>query len=572
MKLWLVFVLAIAGLAVEGCQVVAPQRSVIAARQTRPIDDKLFKAIHKKDAKAVKQLLDKGASPDAIEANDWPAIVEAAGESLEIVKLLLAKGAKINAQQPSQGWTPLTQAITSHQSDVVLYLLEQGADPELPMSDGSTPLHMAVRFGNTTAVEALLKAKINVNARSKEDPNTVHGREEDERVATVWEPGYRVSGRTPLFELATQWQEHPEIATLLLKAGADPKAVDDNGWTPLHEAAKWGSVRGVEDLLKLGVDPNARSHQDFTPLHVAMRSGFGVPLAPIIKKLLAAGADPKALNKQGQTPEDLLRSDAARLLSSTNLSPGANAGTGMSAVLRALNDGLQALHPGADPIDFPKAPVVDGWNVYAPLKMGSQSDESPGQIERKVKFNSAQTQLALTYRPGKDDPPAITLDDVELNAYEPLGKMPVVLQADKELVVLFPVKAGQLGGATWVKFSYHAENGSGSGELGESSLTPNPCIVQHDTPQGREFAISCYDIGRPLQFRIDTLTADAKELKAYRGKVILIQPSSSELGKPSNSTPLLTLKKGAKAFPKLTVRYSYRLVGNKKWRTGNMVL
>lgn len=549
--------------------------------QTRPIDDKLFAAIRKKDAKGVKQLLNKGASPHATEANDWPAIVVAAGESLEIVKLLIAKGAKMDARQSHQGWTPLTQAVISTRSDVALYLLGRGADPELPMNNGSTPLHMAVRmaarFGDTQVVRALLKRNVNVNARTKEDPNTVHGSEADEQVANGWEPGYRDSGRTPLFEMVCQWQEHPGLAKLLLDAGADPKAVDDNGWTLLHEVAKGGSVFAIDGLLKLGVDPNARSRQGFTPLHVAMRSGFGVPMASLIKKLLSAGADPKARNKLGQTPEDLLRADAARLLSRTNLSPGASAAsTEMGHVLRALNDGLQALHPGAEPIVFPDAPIVDGWNIYPPLEVGLLGDESEGKIERKVRTESGRTHLSLTYRPGKEDPPTITLDEVELNAYEPLDKMPTVLQANKEQVVAFPPEAGPLGGATLVKFSYQFENGSGLGESGESFLIPNPGLAYHDTPKGREFSIYCDEIGRPLEFRIDKISAGGKELTAYRGKLILIQPSSSEpdprTGEAKNATPLVTIKRGPKAFPKLTVRYSFRLLSNKKWRTGNIVL
>jgi ankyrin repeat protein len=96
------------------------------AGDERPIDRKLFDAIRKGDAKEVSRLLSKGANANATEANDWPASVTAASQTLELVKLLVAKGAKIDARQSDQGWTPLTQAITNRRDDIVEYLLQKG--------------------------------------------------------------------------------------------------------------------------------------------------------------------------------------------------------------------------------------------------------------------------------------------------------------------------------------------------------------------------------------------------------------------------------------------------------------
>ena len=568
-----IYFLAATLLASMGCEQAEPRRHVMNITQSRPIDQKLFEAIRKNDPKEVKRLLDKGANPNATEANDWPAIVEAAGQSLEVVKLLVAKGAKIDARQSDQGWTALTRSITDHRSDVMLYLLARGADPTIAMNDGATPLHMAVRFGDLKAVEALLKRNVNVDARTKEEPRTVHSSENDEQIANFFEPGYRQSGRTPLFEL-NPWRQ--DIAKLLLDAGGDPKATDDNGWTLLHEAAKYGSVPSVEKLLKLGLDPNARSLQDFTPLHLAVRSGYGFPMPKLIKTLLAAGADPVARNKQGQTPEDLLRADAARFLGSTNLSKSATEGSAsMRQMMRAFNEGLQTLHPGAEPISFPAAPVVDGWTVYPPLKLGGFGDEPVASIERKLKPESDRTQLSLTYRPGKEDPPSIRLDDLELNTYEPLGTLPVVLPANKEHLIAFPADAGPLGGSVWLKYSFLGGKWSGGGEGGGLGIQ-SPIFAQQVTPKGLAIAIYCDEINRPLEFRIDKLSSGGKELPEYRGKVLLIQPSSrdqdSRMVLPKNSTPLITLKNGPKGFPKMVIRYSYRLRGNKKWRSSQMDL
>jgi len=538
--------------------------------QERPIDEKMFEAIRKNDAKEVQRLLGQGANPKATEANEWPAIVEAASESVDLVKLLLAKGADINARQSGQGWTPLTQALNSSRTDVALYLLAHGADPSLPMNDGTTPLHLAVQGCNVKAVEALLKRKVKVNARTKEEPATVHNAESDRQIANGFEPGYRNAGLTPLFELVGRWREHPEIAKMLLAAGADAKAVDDNGWTLLHYAAKFGSESAVEDALKLGVNPNARSRQGFTPLHVAVRAGFGVPAIHVIRRLLAAGADPKALNKQGQTPEALLRSDAARMLGSMDLSPAASeADPQMRRALKTYNASLQVLHPGAQAIRFPKSPIVEGWTLYPALDMGSGFGGPGGKIERRVRPASGHTELSLVYRPGAEDPPSISITGVELNTYEPLAALPVVLRANSERILAFPKEAAALGGSVRIQFSFGVKNSSGGGELGDPYAVPNPAFVQQRTRAGLEVGVYCDGINRPLEVRIDKLSLGGRELRQFQGKILIVRPPTGPLDpmRPMTyATPIITVKAGQK----LNVRYSYRQVGNKKWRSENL--
>lgn len=38
------------------------------------------------------------------------------------------------------------------------------------------------------------------------------------------------------------------------------KKVDENGWTPLHEAVRGGSIEVIEYLLTKGLDINQRTH------------------------------------------------------------------------------------------------------------------------------------------------------------------------------------------------------------------------------------------------------------------------------------------------------------------------
>lgn len=67
------------------------------------------------------------------------------GVPVEIVRLLVERGADVNHQV--DGWgcsTPLEQAIIHRRADLVEYLLANGADPNLAVGGGTTPLHIAV--------------------------------------------------------------------------------------------------------------------------------------------------------------------------------------------------------------------------------------------------------------------------------------------------------------------------------------------------------------------------------------------------------------------------------------------
>jgi hypothetical protein len=71
----------------------------------------------------------------------------------------LAAGADPNARSSGVGWTPLHEAVTAGApGEVVDLLVAHGADTDTADSTGATPLWEAVRWGNRSAVAALLRA------------------------------------------------------------------------------------------------------------------------------------------------------------------------------------------------------------------------------------------------------------------------------------------------------------------------------------------------------------------------------------------------------------------------------
>lgn len=98
---------------------------------------------------------------------------------------------------------------------------------------------------------------------------------------------------TPLHIVA--YLGHVDIVKLLLEAGANPNKKDALEETPLHKAAFSNHPAIVNILLEAGANSNAQSFDGRTPLH---EGAFSLP---IVKQLLAAGADPNKKSKLSKT-------------------------------------------------------------------------------------------------------------------------------------------------------------------------------------------------------------------------------------------------------------------------------
>jgi ankyrin repeat protein len=110
-------------------------------------------------------------------------------------------------------------------------LLAAGADPNVQLTNGNTPLYFAVRLENTEFAKALLASKADPNARAEYETPIIH-----EAVLS----------------------RQPEHIKLLAAAGADINVVWGPG-TPLYGAISAGSWDVARTLLESGADPSWRS-------------------------------------------------------------------------------------------------------------------------------------------------------------------------------------------------------------------------------------------------------------------------------------------------------------------------
>ncbi|ORB90339.1 ankyrin repeat domain-containing protein [Mycobacterium persicum] len=110
---------------------------------------------------------------------------------------------------------------------------------------------------------------------------------------------------TALKDPALKTENHRKIVEFilanfsrLLDAGADVNAIDEQGCTPLHFAAKGESDEVVRLLLDAGADVNARSNRGETPLLNAVTNTTPAKL-PIVRLLREHGADPTVIAHDG---------------------------------------------------------------------------------------------------------------------------------------------------------------------------------------------------------------------------------------------------------------------------------
>ncbi len=244
------------------------------------------------------------------------ALLLAAREgAVDGVRALVEGGANLDITDPDKT-TPLVMAIINRHNDVAKFLIEHGADPNIPDSTGMTALYAAVdlrtlgplvnrptpkptsTIDNAEIVESLLAHGANPNAQLRLPILPRYHNAGDKQLA---------EGATPLMR-AAKALDLP-VMKLLLERGADPNLSTKNFMTPLMFAASGGGRGRVDEAdviaalkvcLDHGADINAFDNTGATALFAAVQRGDG-----IVKFLVEHGADLDLRDKQGRTPLDV---------------------------------------------------------------------------------------------------------------------------------------------------------------------------------------------------------------------------------------------------------------------------
>lgn len=258
--------------------------------------------------------------------------------SLESAKLLLEAGANIDYATEEEG-SALVVATAAGHEEFALYLLENGADPNIHDGWGVTPLHYALHEGLLIMNAYARTSTDHLGWERKNMPDLVaalleYGADPEARVKSSFSfldhkflrgnedpPQIDVTGATPLL-LAAAAGDTASMRILVEKGQADKKAKTDSGATLFMLAAGSGSEVGVRDekkaieaaklALAMGdVDVNAVLTNDDavngpgtgkidgrTAAHFAATLGW----ADMIRFLAEQGANLDVADRYGQTP------------------------------------------------------------------------------------------------------------------------------------------------------------------------------------------------------------------------------------------------------------------------------
>src|SRR5260221_10412901 len=106
------------------------------------------------DASAVAEALDGGGSIEVRDKNGYtPLMVAIVRQSESIVKLLVSRGANVNAQTEHYKLTPLHLAVGESSTAISQVLLEHGADIHALGWHKCTPLHVACMEGKLDQIK-----------------------------------------------------------------------------------------------------------------------------------------------------------------------------------------------------------------------------------------------------------------------------------------------------------------------------------------------------------------------------------------------------------------------------------
>jgi len=268
-------------------------------------------------ADAVRVLIARGADVK-VASNAGVTALHWAAADVEKARALIGAGADVNAVS-QLGRTPLIVAASANGGEeAVRLLVSHGADVNAADAIGVTPLIAATLVDAAGSAKQLLKNGANPNATAKMPAATAL-------------TAAAANGNADLVGVLLGFR--PDVNA----ASADSSATAKNGplqfgrVTALHLATLSGVGAAVDRVLAAGAAVDPRDVRGMTPLMMAVATDR--PELAIVRRLLAAGADPAQRSNAGETVIDWAKKfQHPAVLAALGLPP---AGAAASAVLPA---------------------------------------------------------------------------------------------------------------------------------------------------------------------------------------------------------------------------------------------
>ncbi len=235
---------------------------------------------------AVTTLLGAGAPPDAADAFGGSALTEAIKlRRRDMVDLLVSAGARL-AWPTERAAGTLCQAAAEGDAALIAMYAAAGLAVNAGDYDSRRASHIAAADGSAGALTALLGAGADINATDRWGATAMleavkavaAGKAEAGLIDTVAAAGGRLGMAENELSGVLCSAVHAGNGALLalyLRAGADPSAADYDRRTPLHIAAAEGALEAVQALVAAGADTRAADRWGHSPLDEARREKRG---------------------------------------------------------------------------------------------------------------------------------------------------------------------------------------------------------------------------------------------------------------------------------------------------------
>jgi hypothetical protein len=241
-------------------------------------DQSLLEAVDSGNLEDAREAIQRGANVDLRDDRGrTPLMIAAKGGRLDMARLLVEKGADVNAQSTGKaGSTVLCFATESDNPELLAFLAGHGADVNAKSRNLATPLYLAVVNERRQATRYLLShgARVNEPGPANEAGNrftpfmgaVLNGDMETTRL--LIEGGANLEETTLLGDTALMLLAklpHPDILKVLIARGANVNAKGPHGHTAVIYAAYNGQIENLKLLLAAGADPSATAADDDGP-------------------------------------------------------------------------------------------------------------------------------------------------------------------------------------------------------------------------------------------------------------------------------------------------------------------
>lgn len=230
---------------------------------------------------------------------------------LEIVKLLVANGAHVNATDFS-GLTPLKLALGRRQSNIAEFLRQNGGvEKVVPAARPTVPAKTVapapkIFSTNPPVLAPRVPAPVPGSNAAVRAPVVTNRPPTEREMMPVIFPIHEAARVGDVEQIKFLFKNLPDLI----------EATDEKGLTPLHVAAANRQLAVAQTLTALRAKVNVKSFTGQTPLHAAVRNGD----AAIVSLLLSNRAVVDARDNFGNTPLLVaLQSSAAESLDSGGL-------------------------------------------------------------------------------------------------------------------------------------------------------------------------------------------------------------------------------------------------------------